>query len=111
MPRLARNVAFTLMPIGFTMIFAVLVGLSVSVSSLRSLSLATFFAIPVSFLVAVAIAVRPPAFVKPSWLVDEETAHGAPTMPLQGFDVLLASILVLAGIITAASFAFLLLRA
>ncbi len=110
MPRLARNLAFTLVPIGFTFIVGLLAGLSATAGS-RTLSITLFLAVPVMFLLVVAIAMRPPTILKPKWVVDEEKVGGVPSMPLQGLDVILASVLVLAGIITAASLAFLLLRA
>jgi hypothetical protein len=108
-PTLARNSPFALLPLGLMVSLGIVAGLSAQLFEVRAVTLALFSAVPILFLIALAVALRPPAFMKPRWIVEEETA-GATSLPLQGFDVLFGAFLGIVGILMAASFVFLLIR-
>jgi hypothetical protein len=110
LPRLARNLAFALVPGGLTLVFMVLAGVSVAFPDARTVTAALFAAVPATFLVAIWFALRPPDAIKPKWILDEEREADQRTARADSFDLIVASVAIVVGVVTALSLAFLLLR-
>jgi hypothetical protein len=88
-PTLLRNVVFTLIPAGVTLLIGIGAGLSTYFSVPAAIPLALLLLFFIGSLVCLGVAARPPKVLKPQWVVEEEDQSGHRALPLRGFDIAL----------------------
>jgi Ca2+/H+ antiporter len=109
-PAVFRNLWFALIPICASMTIGLVAAQSVSESAPRILSEVLFFLMPITFLAALGVALRPPEMLKPKWLVEKERSQSERRPRLHGYDLVVATVLGGVGIVAVVSTTYLLIR-
>jgi hypothetical protein len=102
---LIRNLPLTLVPTGLALISVFAATVSVSVGLSNVVTALLVLGLPIGLLAALWFAIKPPDFVKPQWLIDED--DGSRPARLTIGDALLAVTVTIVGVVGITSLVFL----